>query len=75
MNTYGHLTLAELSSRIRCDFVPSDPETGGNEREEWRRLAAHLSNAYGVPASELPRVREKRPVDWQLQARRMMRAE
>ena len=41
---YGELTLPEMHSRLRADFLPSS--LGDEERKQWQELAAFLAHPY-----------------------------
>jgi hypothetical protein len=50
---YGRLTVAELHTRLRADFLDDDGAADA-EADAWRDLARHLARPYPIAVSEEP---------------------
>lgn len=48
---YGRLSVSELHSRLRADFI-DDGGDGDRETEEWRRLAKFVARPYALDPCE-----------------------
>ena len=66
---YGELTLPEMHSRLRADFLPSS--LGDEERKQWQELATFLAHPYPRDSVHRDKDTVAPLVDWRAAAHRL----